>query len=43
MEKLILLSLVVLILMVSLVGCNASRDAGKDLQDTGKPVENIGK
>jgi len=43
MKKLTLLSLLVLILMTSLLGCNAARGAGKDLEDTGKHIENIGK
>jgi predicted small secreted protein len=43
MRKFTLLSLIALILVTSLVGCNAARGAGKDLQDTGKHIENIGK
>ncbi|MCX5715152.1 MAG: entericidin [Candidatus Omnitrophica bacterium] len=43
MRKLTLLSLVVLILVTSLLGCNAARGAGKDISDTGKHIENIGK
>jgi len=43
MKKLTLLSLVVLILMTSILGCNAFRGAGKDLSDTGKHLENVGK
>jgi len=43
MKKLTLLSLLVLILTTSLLGCNAARGAGKDIQDTGKHIENIGK
>jgi len=30
-------------LMISTVGCNAARGAGKDLEDTGKHIQNIGK
>ena len=43
MKKLTLLSLLALILMTSLLGCNAFRGAGKDLSDTGKYIENVGK
>ena len=43
MKKFTLLSLLTLILMTSLLGCNAARGAGKDIQDTGKHIENIGK
>ncbi len=43
MKKFTLLSLVVLILMTSLLGCNMARGAGKDISDTGKHMENIGK
>ena len=43
MKKLTLLSLLALILMTSLLGCNAARGAGKDLSDTGKHIQNIGK
>jgi len=43
MKKLTLLSLSVLILTISLLGCNAFRGAGKDLSDTGKHIENVGK
>jgi predicted small secreted protein len=43
MKKFTLLSLIVLILMTSLLGCNAMRGAGKDIENTGKHIENIGK
>jgi len=43
MRKLTLLGLLVLILMTSILGCNAFRGAGKDLSDTGKHIENAGK
>lgn len=43
MKKFTLLSLAVLILMTSILGCNAFRGAGKDLSDTGKHLENVGK
>jgi len=43
MKKITLLSLVALILMTALLGCNAFRGAGKDISDTGKHIENVGK
>ena len=43
MKRLTLLALVVAFLMIATVGCNAARGAGKDLEDTGKHIENIGK
>jgi predicted small secreted protein len=43
MKKFALLSLVVLILMTSILGCNAFRGAGKDLSDTGKHLQDVGK
>ena len=43
MKKFTLLSLAALILMTSLLGCNMARGAGKDLSDSGKHIENIGK
>jgi predicted small secreted protein len=43
MKKFTLLSLLALILMTSLLGCNAMRGAGKDISNTGKHIENIGK
>lgn len=43
MKKLILLSLLALILMTSLLGCNAASGVGKDIQNAGKHIENIGK
>ena len=43
MKRLSLLVLVVVFLMIATVGCNAARGVGKDLQDTGKHVSNIGK
>jgi predicted small secreted protein len=43
MKKLTLLSLLAVILMTSLLGCNAARGAGKDIENTGKHIENIGK
>jgi predicted small secreted protein len=43
MRKLSLFSLITLIVMTTLLGCNAFRGAGKDLSDTGKHLENVGK
>lgn len=43
MKKFTILSLVVLVLMTSILGCNAARGVGKDLSDTGNHIENIGK
>jgi predicted small secreted protein len=43
MKKFTLLSLVALVLMTSLLGCNMARGVGKDLSDSGKHIENIGK
>ena len=42
MKKLVLLSLLAVILMTSVLGCNAARGVGKDLSDTGKHIQNIG-
>ena len=43
MKKITLLSLVALVLMTSLLGCNAFRGAGKDMSDTGKHLQDVGK
>ena len=43
MKKFTLLSLVVMILMTSLLGCNMFRGAGKDMSDTGKHLQDVGK
>ncbi len=43
MKKLTLLSLLALILMTSLLGCNAARGAGTDIKNAGGHIENIGK
>jgi predicted small secreted protein len=43
MKKITLLSLVALVLVIALLGCNAFRGAGQDLSDTGKHIENVGK
>ena len=42
MKKFTLLVLVALLLTISILGCNAARGVGKDIQDTGKHVSNIG-
>jgi len=42
MKRFTLLMLVALFLIVSTVGCNAARGAGKDISDTGKHISNIG-
>jgi predicted small secreted protein len=42
MKKLALLILAALLLTISTIGCNAARGVGKDIQDTGKHVSNIG-
>jgi len=43
MKKLTLLSLVAIILMASILGCNAFRGAGKDMSDTGQHLQDVGK
>ncbi len=43
MKKLTLLSLAAMILMVSILGCNAARGVGRDISDSGRHIENIGK
>lgn len=43
MKRFFLLILGGLFLITSILGCNAMRGAGKDLSDTGKHIENIGK
>lgn len=43
MKRLTLLSLLLLMLMISLIGCNAMRGAGTDIKDAGKHIEDIGK
>lgn len=43
MKRVTLWSLAVLVLMTSILGCNAFRGAGQDLSDTGKHIENVGK
>ena len=43
MKRFSLLMLVALFLMISTLGCNATRGAGKDIENTGRHIENIGK
>ncbi len=43
MKRIALLSIVSLILVTVILGCNAFRGAGKDLSDTGKHIEDVGK
>lgn len=43
MKKIALLNLIAIILMTSLLGCNAARGVGKDIEDSGKHIQNIGK
>ena len=43
MKRFSLLMLAVLFLMISTLGCNAARGAGKDIESAGKHIENIGK
>ena len=43
MKKFTLLSLAVLVLMTSILGCNMARGAGKDISDSGKHIQDIGK
>jgi predicted small secreted protein len=42
MKKFTLLSLLAMILMTSLLGCNAMRGAGTDIKNAGGKIENIG-
>lgn len=42
MRKLTVASLLFLMVAVLLMGCNMARGVGKDLQDTGEHLENIG-
>ncbi len=43
MKKLTVVSLLALIVMTVLLGCNAARGAGTDIKNAGKHIENIGK
>ncbi|MFA6141930.1 MAG: entericidin A/B family lipoprotein [Candidatus Omnitrophota bacterium] len=42
MKKIALAVLAIVFLASALTGCNAARGAGKDIQDAGKHVSNIG-
>lgn len=43
MKKICLLSLLAVILMTSITGCNAAQGAGKDIENAGQHIQNIGK
>jgi predicted small secreted protein len=43
MKRISLLMLVGLFLITSILGCNAMRGAGKDIESAGQHIENIGK
>jgi predicted small secreted protein len=43
MKRFTLLSLAVLVLMTSILGCNMARGAGRDISNAGAHVENIGR
>ena len=43
MKRLTLLALVAVFLMISTIGCNAARGAGRDIESAGQHVENIGR
>ena len=43
MKRLTLLSLVAIILMISILGCNAVKGVGTDVKEAGEKIENIGK
>jgi len=43
MKRISALMLVAILLVVSALGCNATRGAGKDISDAGKHIQNIGK
>lgn len=43
MKKFTLLSLLALIVMTSLLGCNTARGVGTDVKSAGQHIENIGK
>ncbi len=43
MKKISLLMFVALFLVMSISGCNAARGVGRDISDTGKHIEGIGK
>ena len=43
MKKSTLLILLGLVLMTVILGCNMARGAGKDISDSGKHIQDIGK
>ncbi len=43
MRKVSLLMLAGLFLMASIIGCNALRGAGKDIETSGEHIQNVGK
>ena len=43
MKKVTLFSLLILVSMISLLGCNATRGVGTDIKNAGGHIENIGK
>lgn len=43
MKRITLWSLVVLVLVIGVLGCNMARGIGKDISDTGEHVQDIGK
>ncbi len=43
MKKITLLTLLALIVMTSVIGCNATRGVGTDIKNAGGHIENIGK
>jgi predicted small secreted protein len=42
MKKYTLLMFTALFLMITTLGCNALRGAGKDISDTGEHIQNVG-
>ena len=43
MNKAYVFILAATVLMVSILGCNALRGAGKDIEDSGEHIQNVGK
>lgn len=43
MKNICLVSLLAAILITSSIGCNAAKGVGKDVENTGKNIQNIGK
>ncbi len=43
MRKVCLMILAIAFLMTSILGCNALRGAGKDIEDSGEHIQNVGK